>query len=101
SSAPPTILTDGDPQVEEALLSGHYLHAASKPLRMRDGSTLGGKYGVKGAPGEFRGEVFTEGAYTAYRVKQTVDASAPPGLRARPPVVSHLRGLLPAPLYPD
>jgi ferric-dicitrate binding protein FerR (iron transport regulator) len=63
SSAPPTILMGGDAKKESALLSGHHLRSRSEPLRARNGTTLGGRYAVRGSPGEFRGEAFkAEGA---------------------------------------
>jgi ferric-dicitrate binding protein FerR (iron transport regulator) len=61
SSAPPTILVGGDAPKESALLSGHHLRARSEPLRARNGTTLGGRYVVRGSPGEFRGETFKAG----------------------------------------
>jgi hypothetical protein len=61
SSAPLTILMGGDAQKESALLSGHHFHARSEPLRARNGTTLGGRYIVRGSPGEFRGEAFKAG----------------------------------------
>jgi hypothetical protein len=119
SSAPPTILMDGDPQMEKTLLSGYRVHAASEPLRYREGTTLGGVYSVRAGQGEFRGEFFMDSAYTrppgekaaadypnliwpygnppSHDSKQTL----PIGLWPRPPVVSHLRGTTQAPLYPD
>lgn len=61
SSAPASILMGGDPSQEGALLSGHYHHSGSEPLRAREGSTLGGHYNVRGSVGEFRGEAFRGG----------------------------------------
>jgi hypothetical protein len=61
ASAPPTILMGGDAKKESALLSGHHLRSRSEPLRARTGTTLGGRYIVRGSPGEFRGEVFKGG----------------------------------------
>ena len=64
SSAPASILMGGDPSKEGALLSGHYHHSGSEPLRAREGNTLGGHYNVRGSVGEFRGEAFRGGPGT-------------------------------------
>jgi hypothetical protein len=56
TAAPPTILMGGDAAKESALLGAR--HSAHQPLRVQMGSTLGGRFEVGGAEGEFRGAVF-------------------------------------------
>jgi len=52
--APSTILMGGEGNKESALTGGH----SNKPLRVRLGTTLGGRYAVGGTVGEFRGDAF-------------------------------------------
>jgi hypothetical protein len=54
--APTTILMGGDAAKESALLAAR--HSAHQPLRVQAGTTLGGRFRVGGAGGEFRGDVF-------------------------------------------
>ena len=54
-SAPSTILMGGDPAKESSLLAMHNSHIGHAPLRAAEGLTLGGRYAVRGSPGEFRG----------------------------------------------
>jgi hypothetical protein len=61
SSAPSTVLMGGDPRRDDALLSGRHVHSGGQPMRVHDGATLGGRYGVGGSPGELRGEGFRGG----------------------------------------
>jgi hypothetical protein len=72
ASAPATILMGGDAAVEKALLENHssplgrafgFSHA--EPLRARAGSTLGGRYAMGGAVGEFRGDAVRPGGGTS------------------------------------
>jgi len=53
--APPTILMGVEGDKESALLGGRTLR---EPLRIRLGTTLGGRYSVGGTVGEFRGDAF-------------------------------------------
>jgi hypothetical protein len=53
--APSSILMGGEGDKESALLGGHSSH---QPLRVRLGTTLGGRYAVGGTVGEFRGDAF-------------------------------------------
>ena len=53
--APSSILMGVEGDKESALLRGHPLR---EPLRMRLGTTLGGRYAVGGTVGEFRGDAF-------------------------------------------
>ena len=55
SLAPSSILMEGERDKESALLGGHPLR---EPLRVRLGTTLGGRYAVGGTVGEFRGDAF-------------------------------------------
>src|SRR5208337_857309 len=55
SLAPSSILMEGERDKENALLGGRPLR---EPLRVRLGTTLGGRYAVGGAVGEFRGDAF-------------------------------------------
>lgn len=67
--APATILMGGAAAKEKALLEtrqsfwGRVLGTSpsSQPLRVREGSTLGGHYAVGGTVGEFRGGAFSRG----------------------------------------
>ena len=54
--APPSILMGGEGDKESALRGGRRLF--HEPLRARLGTTLGGRYAVGGAVGEFRGDAF-------------------------------------------
>jgi len=72
ASAPATILMGGDAAVEKALLENHssplgralgFSHA--EPLRARAGLTLGGRYAMGGAVGEFRGDAVGPGGGTS------------------------------------
>jgi len=82
AAAPSSILMGGNPQAEQAALKGHFGH---EPLRLRTGSTLGGKVGVGGTAGVFRGDAF----------KGSGRATAPNGTSGReisrggPVIVSH------------
>jgi hypothetical protein len=60
-SAPSTILMGGDAAKESALLAEHHLHSGREPLRAVAGTTLGGRYPVRGSTGEFRGNAFGGG----------------------------------------
>ena len=53
--APSSILMGGEGDKESALLAGRLLR---EPLRVRLGTTLGGRYAVGGTVGEFRGDAF-------------------------------------------
>jgi hypothetical protein len=53
--APSSILMGGEGDKESALLAGRSLR---EPLRVRLGTTLGGRYAVGGTVGEFRGDAF-------------------------------------------
>ena len=55
SLAPSTILMGVERDKENTLLGGHSLR---DPLRVRLGTTLGGRYTVGGTVGEFRGDAF-------------------------------------------
>jgi hypothetical protein len=55
SSAPSTILMDGNAARERSLLGHHSLFSYHDPLRAAQGTTLGGHYAMHGSPGEFRG----------------------------------------------
>jgi hypothetical protein len=55
SSAPASILMGGETGREQTLLVEH----SHRPLRVRLGTTLGGRYAVGGATGEFRGDAFS------------------------------------------
>jgi hypothetical protein len=55
SLAPSSIVMGGEGAKESAWLGGHRL---SEPLRVRMGTTLGGRYAVGGTVGEFRGDAF-------------------------------------------
>jgi hypothetical protein len=55
SLAPSSILMGGEGDKESALLGGRPLR---EPLRVRLGTTLGGRYAVGGTVGEFRGDAF-------------------------------------------
>jgi hypothetical protein len=55
SLAPSSILMGGEGYRESVLLGGRRSH---KPLRVRLGTTLGGRYAVGGTVGEFRGNAF-------------------------------------------
>ena len=55
SLAPSSLLMGGEGDKESALLGGRPLR---EPLRVRLGTTLGGRYAVGGAVGEFRGDAF-------------------------------------------
>jgi len=70
--APGTILMGGDAAKERALLATHPSAlgqvlglSQAQPLRVREGSTLGGLYTVDGHVGEFRGEAFSHAGGTA------------------------------------
>jgi len=83
--APATILMGGNAAAEKALLQNHpgalgrtfgFSHA--EPLRAREGSTLGGRYAMGGAVGEFRGDAVSRGGGTAgMRGADGVVGSAP------------------------
>jgi hypothetical protein len=51
----------GDAAKESALLAEHHLHSGREPLRAVAGTTLGGRYPVRGSTGEFRGNAFGGG----------------------------------------
>jgi hypothetical protein len=55
SVAPSSILMGGEGDKESALLAGRPLR---EPLRVRLGTTLGGRYEMGGTVGEFRGDAF-------------------------------------------
>lgn len=55
SLAPSSILMGGEGDKESAWLAGRRLR---EPLRIRLGTTLGGRYAVGGTVGEFRGDAF-------------------------------------------
>jgi hypothetical protein len=55
SLAPSSILMGGEGSKESALLAGRRVH---EPMRVRLGTTLGGRYAVGGTVGEFRGDAF-------------------------------------------
>jgi hypothetical protein len=55
--APSSILMGGEGDKESALLAGRPLR---EPLRLRLGTTLGGRYAVGGEVGEFHGDAFKE-----------------------------------------
>jgi ferric-dicitrate binding protein FerR (iron transport regulator) len=61
ASAPSTILMGGDAATESALLAEHHFHSGREPLRTIEGTTLGGRYPVRGSTGEFRGNAFGGG----------------------------------------
>ena len=61
ASAPSTILMGGDAAKESALLAEHHFHSGREPLRAVAGTTLGGRYPVRGSTGEFRGTAFRGG----------------------------------------
>jgi len=61
ASAPSTILMGGDAAKESALLAEHHFHSGREPLRAIGGTTLGGRYPVRGSTGEFRGTAFRGG----------------------------------------
>jgi ferric-dicitrate binding protein FerR (iron transport regulator) len=61
ATAPPTILMGGDAAKESVLLTSHGFHSGREPLRAAQGATLGGRYHVYGATGEFRGTAGTGG----------------------------------------
>jgi len=61
ATAPPTILMGGDAAKESVLLTTHGFHSGRAPLRAAQGATLGGRYQVYGAMGEFRGTAGTGG----------------------------------------
>jgi len=61
ASAPSTILMGGDAAKESALLAEHHFHSGREPLRAIEGTTLGGRYPVRGSTGEFRGNAFGGG----------------------------------------
>jgi hypothetical protein len=56
SMAPSSILAGGDAEKEQSLQGKHSAH---QPLRARLGTTLGGRYTVGGAVGEFRGNALS------------------------------------------
>jgi hypothetical protein len=67
--APATILMGGDAAAEKALLQNHssalgraFGLSHAEPLHAREGSTLGGRYAMGGAVGEFRGDAFSRGS---------------------------------------
>jgi ferric-dicitrate binding protein FerR (iron transport regulator) len=57
-NAPSSILMGGDPLKENFLHGNHLSHSGHQPLRAAEGTTLGGRYQVRGTPGEFRGNGF-------------------------------------------
>ncbi len=57
--APSSILMGGEAGKENALLGGH---SSREPLRVRLGTTLGGRYAVGGTVGEFRGNALKGGS---------------------------------------
>jgi ferric-dicitrate binding protein FerR (iron transport regulator) len=61
ASAPSTILMGGDAAKESSLLAEHHFHSGREPLRAIGGTTLGGRYPVRGSTGEFRGTAFRGG----------------------------------------
>ena len=61
ATAPPTVLMGGDTATESVLLSSHGFRSGREPLRAAQGATLGGRYHVSGATGEFRGSAGTGG----------------------------------------
>jgi hypothetical protein len=56
TAAPSSILMGGEGDKESALLGGRSLR---QPLRVRMGTTLGGRYALGGTVGEFRGDAFS------------------------------------------
>jgi len=97
SAAPPTVLMGGDPKKEGALLSGLHLRSKNEPLRARNGTTLGGRFAVRGSQGEFRGETFKAAAPSSGGgVTRGFQGGGPAPVRASggggPVVVSHGSG---------
>jgi hypothetical protein len=82
SLAPSSILMGGEAQKESALMGGRSLR---DPLRVRLGTTLGGRYALGGTVGEFRGD-----AYSGASRSQTAPYAGGSG-QARPTVLPHGR----------
>ena len=61
ASAPSTILMGGDAAKESALLADHRFQSGRELLRAAEGTTLGGRYPVRGSTGEFRDNPFRGG----------------------------------------
>ena len=89
SSAPPSILMGGDAGKESALLFGLHLRSRNEPLRARGGTTLGGRYPVRGSQGEFRGETSKGGMASAGGATGGTKGG---GSGSSPVVVSHTSG---------
>jgi loricrin len=51
----------GDVAKESALLAAHHFHSGREPLRAIEGTTLGGRFLVRGSTGEFRGNALGGG----------------------------------------
>jgi hypothetical protein len=95
SAAPTTVLMGGDPKKEGALLSALHFRSKNEPLRARNGTTLGGRFAVRGAPGEFRGETFKAAGISgggAARGSQGGPAPVRASGGGGPVVVSHASG---------
>ncbi len=63
ATAPATVLMGGNAATEGSLLAHHGLFGPHSPLRAAQGTTLGGRYLVSGAAGEFHGSASTGGGW--------------------------------------
>jgi hypothetical protein len=88
SLAPASILMGGEGNQEGALLAGRH---SNEPLRVRLGTTLGGRYAVGGTAGEFRGDAFKgigrngfETSATSHGISQPQLSILPHGRPAEP-----------------
>ena len=83
--APSSILMEGEGGKESAVLAGRRLH---EPLRVRLGTTLGGRYAVGGTVGEFRGDAFKgmgrRGGMNGFRASALSRGNSQPRLSVLP-----------------
>ena len=84
--APSSILMGGEGDKESALLGRR--RSSHEPLRVRLGTTLGGRYAVGGAVGEFRGDAFKGmgriGGMNGPRTSVSSHGNSQPGLSVLP-----------------
>jgi len=96
SAAPPTVLMGGDSKKEGSLLSALHFRSKNEPLRARNGTTLGGRFAVRGSQGEFRGETFKAAGVSGGGATRGFQGGGPAPVRASggggPVVVSHSSG---------
>ncbi len=92
ATAPSTILMGGDASKESALLAGHHFHSGREPLRVLDGTTLGGRYAVRASTGEFRGNAFGRGEKNGVASGQNVPRGGPAVGGSGAVIIAHGQG---------